>query len=83
MTQENKPMFKDNYQKNNPMHGVKLADMLSYLIEELGLEEMGARYNIRAFNNNPRFKSALKFLRTTPWARQKIEDLYLQTIQGK
>jgi uncharacterized protein (DUF2132 family) len=73
-------MSLENKQKNNPLHGVKLADMLKFLIKEFGLEEMGERFNIRAFNNNPGYKSALKFLRTTPWARAKIEELYLHTI---
>ena len=76
-------MPEDNTQKNNPLHGVKLADMLTLLIEQVGFEEMSRRYNIRAFANKPTYKSALKFLRTTPWAREKIEKLYLQIILKK
>lgn len=76
-------MYKDNTQKNNPLHGVKLADMLNVLVGEYGFEEMGQRYNIRAFLNNPGYKSALKFLRTTPWAREKMEELYLEFIGHK
>ncbi len=67
-------------QPNNPLHGVKLADILKHLMEEYGLEELGERYNIRAFLNDPGYKSALKFLRTTPWAREKMEALYLKSI---
>lgn len=70
-------------QANNPLHGVKLADMLRFLMDEYGLEKLGEEYNIRAFGNNPGYKSALKFLRTTPWAREKIEALYLKTISKK
>lgn len=70
-------------QPNNPLHGVKLADMLRFLIDEYGLEQLGEDYNIRAFGNNPGYKSALKFLRTTPWAREKMEALYLKTISKK
>ncbi|MFT4969408.1 MAG: hypothetical protein ACI9O4_001155 [Chitinophagales bacterium] len=77
------PMPEDNFQKNNPLHGVKLADMLKFLIDEHGLEEIGERFNIRAFMNNPGYKSALKFLRTTPWAREKMEDLYIKTLKSK
>ena len=52
-------------------------------MDEYGLEKLSEEYNIRAFGNNPGYKSALKFLRTTPWARDKMEALYLKTIQSK
>ena len=67
-----------NTQENNPLHGVKLADILEYLVKELGWEELGLEINIGCFNNNPSIKSSLKFLRRTTWAREKVENLYLQ-----
>jgi len=68
-------------QPNNPLHGVKLADILEYLVHEYGWEALGARIDIRCFNYDPSIKSSLKFLRRTPWARTKVEDLYLYTIE--
>lgn len=70
-----------NSQPNNPLHGVKLADILEHLISFYGWEELGARINIRCFNSDPSIKSSLKFLRKTPWAREKVEQLYLQTVK--
>lgn len=68
-------------QVNNPLHGVKLADMLIYLEKVYGWEELGKRIKIRCFTSNPSIKSSLKFLRRTPWARTKVEALYLKSIQ--
>lgn len=65
-------------QKNNPLHGVKLIDMLHYLVKECGWEELGMIIPIRCFNNDPSVKSSLTFLRRTPWAREKVEQLYLK-----
>lgn len=65
-------------QPNNPLHGVKLIDMLEALVIHYGWEEMGYYINIRCFNENPSVKSSLKFLRRTPWARDKVEQLYLK-----
>lgn len=67
-------------QPNNPLHGVKLADMLEFLVDRLGWAEMGAKINIRCFNSDPSVKSSLKFLRKTPWAREKVEQLYLKEV---
>ncbi len=67
-------------QPNNPLHGIKLAEILDFLVEEYGWDELGQEINIRCFQNNPTKKSSLKFLRTTPWAREKVEQLYLDTI---
>lgn len=67
-------------QKNNPLHGVKLADILEFLEEKYGWEELGSRINIRCFNYDPSIKSSLKFLRKTDWARAKVEQLYLDSI---
>lgn len=77
MTENKKPLTD---QSNNPLHGVKLADILEHLEKELGWEEMGKQINIRCFNYDPSIKSSLKFLRRTPWARDKVEYLYLKTI---
>jgi len=77
MPEDKKPLTD---QSNNPLHGVKLADMLELLERELGWEEMGRQIDIRCFNNDPSIKSSLKFLRRTPWARDKVEYLYLKTI---
>ena len=67
-------------QKNNPLHGVKLAEILEALVTEYGWEELGYLIDIRCFNYDPSIKSSLKFLRRTPWAREKVERLYLKTF---
>ncbi|MDB3904994.1 VF530 family protein [Crocinitomicaceae bacterium] len=67
-------------QKNNPLHGIKLADILEALVTEYGWDELGSRIDIRCFNYDPSIKSSLKFLRRTPWARTKVEQLYLKTF---
>lgn len=66
-----------NSQPNNPLHGITLEMILTQLVEHYGWEEMGRAIDIRSFNNDPSIKSSLKFLRKTPWARKKVEDLYL------
>ncbi len=68
----------NNLQKNNPLHGVKLFDILEFLVDEIGFEQLGKEINIRCFNYEPSIKSSLKFLRKTPWARDKVEALYLK-----
>ena len=68
-------------QPDNPLHGVKLADILQYLEATYGWEELGKRINIRCFNYDPSINSSLKFLRRTPWAREKVEQLYLYSIR--
>lgn len=68
-------------QQNNPLHGVKLANILEYLENKYGWEDLGSRINIRCFNYDPSVKSSLKFLRRTPWAREKVERLYLRSIK--
>ncbi len=65
-------------QANNPLHGIKLADLLNDLVDHYGWEELGARIDIRCFNHDPSINSSLKFLRKTPWAREKVERLYLK-----
>ncbi len=66
-------------QPNNPLHGVKLADILDYLVDFYGWEILGQRIDINCFNSDPSIKSSLKFLRKTAWARDKVEQLYLDT----
>jgi len=66
-------------QPNNPLHGIKLADILDYLVDFYGWEILGQRIDINCFNSNPSIKSSLKFLRRTSWARDKVEQLYLDT----
>lgn len=68
-------------QNNNPLHGIKLTDILQKLVEEYGFETLGEKINIRCFTHNPTIKSSLTFLRKTPWAREKVEQLYLRTIK--
>ncbi|HLP16877.1 MAG TPA: VF530 family protein [Bacteroidota bacterium] len=67
-------------QPNNPLHGKTLVMMLEYLVKQYGWKELGSRITIRCFNENPSIQSSLKFLRRTPWARKKVEDLYLASI---
>jgi uncharacterized protein (DUF2132 family) len=68
-----------NERPNNPMHGITLEMILNRLVEQFGWDELGKRIPIRCFTNDPSIKSSLKFLRRTPWARKKVEDLYLET----
>jgi uncharacterized protein (DUF2132 family) len=66
-------------QPNNPLHGVTLAAMLDYLVARLGWEKMARSVEILCFTNEPSITSSLKFLRKVPWARSKVEELYLRT----
>ncbi|MDG1332675.1 MAG: VF530 family protein [Crocinitomicaceae bacterium] len=68
-------------QPNNPLHGVKLKDILIVLEEVYGWDEMGRRVNIRCFTHDPSMGSSLKFLRRTPWARNKVEKMYLDLMR--
>jgi uncharacterized protein (DUF2132 family) len=65
---------------NDPLHGVTLENILLKLVEHYGWEELGWRIEIRCFNSDPSIKSSLTFLRKTPWARKKVEDLYVWTF---
>jgi len=65
-------------QPNNPLHGITLEMMLTELVAHYGWDEMGRIIKIRCFNNDPSIKSSLQFLRKTPWARNKVEALYLK-----
>lgn len=68
-------------QKNNPLHGVKLVDILEHLTQVYSWEELSEEININCFKNDPSIKSSLSFLRRTPWARKKVENLYLKTLR--
>lgn len=67
-------------QPNNPLHGITLETILTRLVEKHGWEELGNRIAIKCFTIDPSIKSSLKFLRRTPWARKKVEDLYLKSF---
>ncbi len=64
-------------QPNNPLHGITLEQIVISLVEHHGWSELGKRINIRCFKYDPSVKSSLKFLRKTPWARTKVEELYI------
>jgi uncharacterized protein (DUF2132 family) len=71
----------ESKQPNNPLHGITLEMILSQLVEHYGWNEMGRMIDIRCFTHDPSLKSSLKFLRKTPWARTRVEDLYLKYIR--
>lgn len=73
-----KEKSKPEIQPNNPLHGVKLATILEILVEEYGWEKLAMKININCFKKDPSIKSSLTFLRRTPWAREKVELLYLE-----
>lgn len=65
----------------DPLHGIKLVDILEKLVADYGFETLGEKINIKCFTTNPTIKSSLTFLRKTPWAREKVEQLYLKSIK--
>ena len=67
--------------KNNPLHGINLKQIMNELVDQYGWDELGQRINIRCFNYDPSINSCLKFLRKTPWARTKVENLYITMIK--
>jgi len=66
---------------NDPLHGKTLQSILEELVERVGWEDMGQHIRINCFIENPSINSSLKFLRKTPWARKKVEELYLRMIE--
>ena len=70
-----------NEQPNNPLHGIILETIINHLVEHYGWNELGQRITIKCFTNDPSIKSSLKFLRRTPWARKKVEELYLKSLE--
>jgi len=72
-----------SHHSNDPLHGITLEEMLTQLVEQYGWQEMGQLIKIRCFNFDPSIKSSLQFLRRTPWARAKVEALYLRYTSHK
>ncbi|MCF1750019.1 VF530 family DNA-binding protein [Mariniradius sediminis] len=70
-------------QPNNPLHGVRLVDILEHLVNRYGWAKLGEKIPIRCFTHDPSINSSLKFLRKTEWARKKVEELYIRSIQQK
>jgi uncharacterized protein (DUF2132 family) len=70
-------------QPNNPLHGLTLASILTALVGHYGWYELSCRIQIRCFTLDPSIQSSLVFLRKTPWARQKVEDLYVLMLRGQ
>ena len=70
-------------QSNDPLHGVSLKEILNYLVDCYGWEKLGSWIKIRCFTSDPSINSSLKFLRKTPWARTKVENLYITTKRNK
>jgi len=68
---------------NDPLHGKTLESIVTELVNHFGWEALGQMININCFNSNPGIKSSLTFLRKTPWARKKVEDLYIRMIDRK
>ena len=68
-------------QVNNPLHGLSLETILTKLVEYYGWEELGSIIDVRCFNLDQSISSGLKFLRKTPWARKKVEDLYVSSMK--
>ena len=71
----------NNEQNRNPLHGVRLEDILKSLVREYGWEELARRVNIKCFKEKPTIKSSLTFLRKTDWARSKVEKLYIRSLR--
>ena len=70
-------------QKNNPLHGKTLEMILNSLVEHYGWNGLAREVRVNCFVSNPSIKSSLTFLRKTPWARQKVEELYLKSLSNK
>lgn len=67
---------------NNQLHGVTLEMILTRLVERYGWEVLGRTIKIKCFTHEPSIKSSLKFLRKTPWAREKVEGMYLRSLDS-
>lgn len=67
----------------DPLQGVTLEQIVKYISDQYGWDGLGKKIDIRCFNNDPSVKSSLKFLRKTPWARTKVEELYLETKKNR
>lgn len=69
----------NEHKNKDPLHGLTLESIVTELVKHYGWESLGQQINIRCFTSDPSIKSSLKFLRKTPWARKKVETLYLTT----
>lgn len=67
---------------HDPLHGITLERIVTELVERYGFDELGKRIDIRCFTSEPSIKSSLTFLRRTPWARKKVETLYLESLRS-
>lgn len=67
--------------KQDPLHGKTLEMIVNHLVDYYGWEHLGTKIDIRCFNENSSVKSSLTFLRKTPWARKKVEELYIRLIE--
>ncbi len=74
-------MIMTDRKNSDPLHGVTLQMMLAALVEQYGWEKMGRMIAIKCFTNDPSISSSLQFLRRTPWARSKVEALYLRSVR--
>lgn len=70
-------------QPHNPLHGIKLEKIINDLVEHFGWEHLGREISINCFRSDPSVKSSLSFLRKTPWARERVEKLYIYTFHTK
>ena len=68
-------------QAKNPLHGITLEQIMNLLVADYGWEKLGKYIKIRCFTSNPSIQSSLNFLRKTPWAREKVEKLYLSSLK--
>ena len=68
-------------QNKDPLHGITLENILIFLVEQYTWEELTDKININCFKSNPSIRSSLTFLRKTPWAREKVEKLYVSQIK--
>ncbi|MDO9596419.1 MAG: VF530 family protein [Azoarcus sp.] len=68
-------------QPNNPLHGITLEAILNELVSQYGWDELGRQIEIRCFTHDPSIASSLKFLRRTPWARERVETLYVYSVR--
>ena len=69
-----------DFQSKDPLHGVTLEMIVTQLVQQYGWVELAERIPIRCFSHEPSVKSSLKFLRRTPWARKRVEELYLASM---
>jgi len=70
-----------NEKKPDPLHGKTLQAIVEHLVNHYGWEHLGYKINIKCFNENPSVKSSLTFLRKTPWARKKVEELFIKVTE--